>query len=257
MHFKDQLHRKIELTGTPNRIISLVPSQTELLFDLGLRDKIVGITKFCVHPKELRKNKSIVGGTKQVDFKKISALAPDIIICNKEENTKEMVARLETIAPVWVSDIYTIEDTLEMICQFGTLFSVEEKAGEIAEAIITELQAFKNFMGSKPTQKVAYVIWKNPYMVAGQNTFINHLLHLNKFENIFNHKDSRYPQIRMEELDTADTVLLSTEPFPFKNDDVDQLKNALSKKVHLVDGEYFSWYGSRLLEAFSYFKTLH
>lgn len=257
MDFKDQLNREVEVPHAPKRIVSLVPSQTELLVELGLEDSLVGITKFCVHPVWLRKSKAIVGGTKQVHYHKIEALQPDLIICNKEENTKEMVRALEKIAPVWVSNICTIEDTLKMIHQFGLLFSVEEKANELAKTIQTELLEFKEFMVSKEPQKVAYVIWKDPFMVAGANTFIDYLLQLNKFENIFSNKTSRYPEILIEELEQADRVFLSTEPFPFKLTDVTKLKNTLHKEVCLVDGEYFSWYGSRLLGAFKYFKSLH
>ncbi len=218
MRFKDQLHREIELQSGPTRIVSLVPSQTELLVDLGLSDRLVGLTKFCVHPEGFLKTKTIVGGTKQVHYSTIEALRPDLIICNKEENTKEMVLELEKIAPVWVSDIYTIEDALRMIHQFGELFSVTEKALELTHKIEAALVDFKDFMISKPIKKVAYVIWKHPYMVAGATTFIDHLLNLNKFENIFSKKASRYPEVTMKELEEVDVLLLATEPFPFKKD---------------------------------------
>jgi iron complex transport system substrate-binding protein len=257
MHFKDQLHREVEVPQTPVRIISLVPSQTELLVALGVGDRIVGVTKFCVHPTGFKKTKTSVGGTKQVRYDKIKALRPDLIICNKEENTKEMVEGLEHIAPVWVSDIYTISDTLRMIYQFGALFSVREKANELTEKINDALANFKNFIDSKQARKVAYVIWKGPYMVAGANTFIDHLLRLNNFENVFGTKDIRYPEVSVEELKAADIIFLSTEPFPFSNTEVVQLKNTLNKEVRLVDGEYFSWYGSRIVDALSYFRTLH
>ena len=256
MRFKDQLHRELEVPHSPKRIISLVPSQTELFVDLGLEDRIVGVTKFCVHPEGFKNTKTIVGGTKQVRYDTIEALQPDLIICNKEENTKEMVLALEKIAPVWVSDIYTIDDTLKMIRQLGKLFEVTQKANELCELISLELSEFKDFIASKKSKKIAYVIWKNPYMAAGANTFIDYLLQLNNFENIFSQKESRYPEVLEEELMQADEIFLSTEPFPFKDSDVSKLKNALNKEVRLVDGEYFSWYGSRLLRAFDYFRTL-
>ena len=132
MEFVDQLNRTITLTKPPLRVVSLVPSQTELLIDLGLHKNIVGVTKFCVHPKSLRKEKTIVGGTKQVDFEKIKLLKPDIIICNKEENTEEMVLKLENIAPVWVSNIATISESIEMILELGEIFEIKGKAFEIA-----------------------------------------------------------------------------------------------------------------------------
>jgi iron complex transport system substrate-binding protein len=257
MLVKDQLKRTLQFQHPPNRIITLVPSQTELLVDLGLRSKIMGITKFCVHPNKLRKEVAIVGGTKMVDLDKIRSLRPDIIICNKEENTKEIVEQCTKIAPVWVSDIYTVEDSLEMISSLGEIFSVTEKALEISKKIDSEIKQFSNWLENHSVRNVAYLIWKKPYMAAGSNTFINAMLRLNNFNNIFSETNSRYPEIELEDLKAADLVFLSSEPYPFKETDVLELKKALQTEVLLVDGEYFSWYGSRLQQAFSYFKTLH
>ncbi|RMA57882.1 ABC transporter substrate-binding protein [Ulvibacter antarcticus] len=254
---RDQLNRIVPLKGVPKRIVSLVPSQTELLFDLGLGDALVGITKFCVHPSSLRKVTKIVGGTKNVNFKKIKELSPDIIICNKEENTEEIVALCSQISPVWVSDIYTIEDALEMIKMLGEIFLVSEKALGISSQINSKLGLFSEFIKDKPKMKVAYLIWKNPFMIAGRQTFINELLQLNHFQNIDVDPLSRYPEVELSDLKKADLVLLSTEPFPFKQSDVVELQNTLECKVLLVDGEYFSWYGSRLKDSFIYFKSLH
>src|SRR6476620_6925257 len=115
----DQIGQVSSFDAVPQRIVSLVPSQTELLSDLGLGNKIVGITKFCVHPAHLKSTKTIVGGTKKVNYEKIKALSPDIIIANKEENTLEMVNELQAICPVWVTDIVTPEDNFQMISDFG------------------------------------------------------------------------------------------------------------------------------------------
>ncbi|MEX2350096.1 MAG: helical backbone metal receptor [Flavobacteriaceae bacterium] len=258
MEIHDQMGRSITITKPLNRIVSLVPSQTELLVDLELENQLVGVTKFCVHPESLREQKTIVGGTKQVHYDKIEALRPDIILCNKEENTKEMVERLEKIAPVWVSDIKTIDDCLEMIDAFGDMFDKPQRAGEIRAAIKMELDSFKEFIKEKPTVKVIYLIWKNPWMAAGSSTFINTLLKANHFENSVAHRDERYPEITAKELKKADLILLSSEPYPFKRKHIKELQQQLKdKKVLLVDGEYFSWYGSRLIKAFSYFRTLH
>ena len=256
MLVSDQLHRAMYLPSIPKRIVSLVPSQTELLVDMGLEDCIVGVTKFCVHPESLRKKKTVVGGTKKVNYKEIRALQPDLIICNKEENTQEMVLQLQSIAPVWVSDIYTVQDALVMIQSLGTLLGVSATANKLAETIKNQLLSFQHDMVGATKKKVAYVIWKNPWMVAGKYTFINHLLALQNFENIITSNTSRYPEVSLKILDQADLVLLSTEPFPFKEKDVEALKEALQTEVRLVDGEYFSWYGSRLAKAFDYFKTL-
>lgn len=257
MEFIDQLKRTVNLDATPSRIVSLVPSQTELLVDLGLRNKIVGVTKFCVHPLDLRSDKMVVGGTKTVNLDKIKSLNPDIIICNKEENTEEMVLELEKFAPVWISDVNNISESIEMILEFGNIFQVSKKAIEIGSNIESQLDTFQDFVRNQASRKTLYLIWKDPYMAVGRDTFINRLLDLNKFENVIKEPKSRYPEINMEVFKGADLVLLSTEPYPFKNEHVLKMQGEIDAEVRLVDGEYFSWYGSRLQKAFDYFKTLH
>ena len=257
---KDQLKRDIQLKKTPKRIVSLVPSQTELLVDLGLETSIVGVTKFCVHPKHLRRSKVVVGGTKQINIEKIKALKPHVILCNKEENTKAIIESLEAIAPIYISDIYNLEDCFELIKMYGAIFNVEAKASSLVLNIQNKRNAFQLQIKDKKRLKVAYFIWKNPWMVAGNNTFINHLLELNKFENMYSNQ-KRYPEIKLNDSvqnKDVQVVFLSSEPFPFKevnkNEVHDFYPNAITM---LVDGEMFSWYGSRLTKAFNYFKTLH
>jgi ABC-type Fe3+-hydroxamate transport system substrate-binding protein len=258
MKHQDQLKRILELDNTPKRIVSLVPSQTELLVDLGLEASIVGVTKFCVHPFSLRKNKAIVGGTKQVHFDKIRDLNPDIILCNKEENTKEMILKLEKIAPVHISDIYNLDDALELIGLYGVLFSVDKNARQLIDNINSEYKDFNEYVNGQSTLKVVYFIWKTPWMIAANNTFINEMLVLNNFDNFFGDLN-RYPEIELNAIDKdVDVIMLSSEPFPFKEEHIESLRLRFPKsKVILVDGEYFSWYGSRLVKAFTYFKTLH
>jgi iron complex transport system substrate-binding protein len=260
----DQIGIAHSFESSPKRIISLVPSQTELLYDLGLEDRIVGITKFCVHPYHFKSTKKIVGGTKKVHYDRIRLLEPDIIICNKEENTQEIVEVLREICPVWVTNIATIEDNFQMITDFGQIFNQSPDASGEAQNLIDKLafalSDFKNFIKDIPVKKVAYFIWKNPYMVAGSGTFIDELLKLNHFQNHFASKE-RYPEIeldKMEEKGVLDLVLLSSEPFPFKAEDGYEIAKCTEKaKAILVDGEMFSWHGSRLLKAFDYFKYLH
>lgn len=256
----DQLQRVINLKQRPNRIISLVPSQTELLCYLGLKDSIVGITKYCVHPSDLKKSVSVVGGTKQIHLDRIVSLNPDIILCNKEENTKEIVQVLEGICTVHISAIFTIEDSLELISQYGKIFNKAAEALLLIRNIQKEANEFDNFIKNEPILKVAYFIWKNPWMVAGNNTFIDYLLQINKFENEYANKD-RYPEIQLSKKSVSkdvDLVLLSSEPYPFKEIHKEELRAYYPKaKIILVDGEMFSWYGSRLVKAFEYFKKLH
>ncbi|WP_243456775.1 ABC transporter substrate-binding protein [Polaribacter batillariae] len=238
------------------RIISLVPSQTELLVDLGLENAIVGVTKFCVHPKNIRKSKMVVGGTKTIHLDKIKALNPTFILCNKEENTKEIVEACEKITQTHTSEIYTINDTLELIKIYGGFFSKEKEAQNLILKLNTIIEDFYQFIKNKPTLKVVYFIWKNPWMIAANNTFINYLLTLSKFENVYKNL-SRYPEITIENLKQSDFILLSSEPYPFKENHITEIRQyAKNAKIILVDGEYFSWYGSRLLKAFGYFKKL-
>lgn len=258
--YTDQLGNTITLSKTPMRIVSLVPSQTELLFDLGLEDKIVGITKFCVHPYHLKQTKKIIGGTKKVHVEKIRLLQPDIIIANKEENTQEIVEQLQDIAPVWVSDVITVEDNLKMIEELGKIFSVRTKAQNWIDKISFGLQDFKNFMKDKPFKRSAYFIWKNPYMAAGGNNFINEMLKLNHFTNIYEDRDSRYPEVIVQKMriqGDPQVIFLSSEPYPFKDEDAFELgRHTHHAQTVFVDGEMFSWYGTRLVKAFTYFKQL-
>ena len=255
----DQIGNTHSFETSPKRIISLVPSQTELLYDLGLESKIVGITKFCVHPYHFKSTIKTVGGTKKVHFEKIRLLQPDIIICNKEENTKEIVEELSQICPVWVTNIITIQDNFQMISDFGKLFNCRIEAQKWNDKLAFALHNFKNYIKDKPIKKVAYFIWKDPYMVAGSDNFINELLKLNNFDNVYLNK-GRYPEIELSKMileNIPDLVLLSSEPYPFKEENMIEIeKHTQNAKTVLVDGEMFSWHGSRLLKAFEYFKKL-
>jgi ABC-type Fe3+-hydroxamate transport system substrate-binding protein len=241
------------------RIVSLVPSQTELLHDLGLEDQVVGITKFCVHPYHYKSIKLIVGGTKQIKIDKIKDLNPDIILCNKEENTKEIVEACRSICEVHVSELYNIQDTLELIRYYGERFNTRTRAVNICEKINRNLNDFKIYIKDKPTIKVAYFIWRNPWMVAAKGTFIQHLLELNKFENIYANLE-RYPEVdinKIQQEGDPEVVMLSSEPYPFKDEHAFEIgRVAHHPKTIFVDGEYFSWYGSRLIKAFDYFKSI-
>ncbi|MBG6185995.1 ABC transporter substrate-binding protein [Flavobacterium sp. CAN_S2] len=256
----DQIGITHSFETSPKRIISLVPSQTELLYDLGLEDRIIGITKFCVHPYHFKLTKKIVGGTKKVHYEKIRLLQPDIIICNKEENTAEMVDELREICPVWVTNIITIEENFQMITDFGQLFNCRTEAQKWNDKLSFALSDFKKFIKDKPQQKVAYFIWKNPFMVAGSDNFINELLKLNHFQNIYQ-TSGRYPEIELKKIrleGDPDLVFLSSEPYPFKEEDAFEIgRFTHHAKTVFVDGEMFSWYGSRLLKAFDYFKKMH
>jgi len=249
----DMLGKKIVCNYPPKRIVSLVPSQTELLYDLGLKDSISGQTKFCIHPKEFFGNANKVGGTKKVDFNKIIALNPDLIICNKEENTKEIVETLEEKFPVWTSDIVTIEENNKMIELLGKITQTEVKAAKIITGINQSFKIKQIFKG-----RCLYFIWKKPYMAAANDTFINTLLNCSGYVNVLENT-ARYPALEESEIIALnpDTVFLSSEPYPFKEKHIEELQHILPKaKIRLVDGEMFSWYGSRILHSWQYFSEL-
>lgn len=257
--FEDQIGNKINLTTVPKRIVSLVPSLTELLVDLGLEDLIKGVTKFCVHPEEIRKQKQVVGGTKNVKLDVVQALKPDFILANKEENTKETVEELQKVAPVYVSDINTIKDLKALIVALGRIFTVEKKATLLHSEIIQSQIDFTTSIQHRKEQTVWYFIWKDPWMLAGTETYINELLALNKFKNFTNQK--RYPIIAFDNFEaqnTPDVILLSSEPYPFQQSHIDDLKKKFpNSEIKLVNGEYFSWYSfSSLNNGFEYFKQL-
>lgn len=230
----------------------MVPSQTELLVDLGLWDRIVGVTKFCVHPKGLKKEKTVIGGTKNFHFDKIESLQPDLIIGNKEENYQEGIEKLAEKFPVWMSDIYTLEDAYRMILGIGELTDTFSKANEIVSQIKHGLEKEFKLKGS-----AVYLIWKDPLIAVGSNTFIDSMLEKAGFKNLIN--QSRYPEIDLEEIVklNPEFLLLSSEPFPFKEKHILFFQEKLPKtKIKIVDGEMFSWYGSRLLFAGKYFEGL-
>jgi ABC-type Fe3+-hydroxamate transport system substrate-binding protein len=252
------LDKPTALQAVPKRIVSLVPSQTELLHQLGLEAETVGITKFCVHPSGWLATKKRVGGTKTVNKAIIDQLLPDLIIANKEENVKEQVEELALHYPVWLTDVNNFEEALQMIADVGIITGKQPEAKTLAAAIDKNFYELEKLETQNPKPKTAYLIWRNPYMAAGGDTFINDMLNKCGFENIFAEKN-RYPQINIAELQTANCklLLLSSEPYPFKQKHIDELQNQLpGTKIVLVDGEMFSWYGSRLLQAPGYFNEL-
>ncbi|MGI8891904.1 MAG: ABC transporter substrate-binding protein [Bacteroidia bacterium] len=257
MVYTDQTGREVNIISVPQRIISVVPSQTELLYDLGLKDRIFGITKFCIHPDEMFRTKTRVGGTKQLHIDKIKELNPDLIIANKEENTKEQLEELMQFYPVWISDIKNLDDALTMIKSVGELTGTEKTANEILLNIQIKFRELDKAINQQPKATAAYLIWQKPYMVAGGDTFINDMMKRAGLINVFQNQN-RYPETTREELNQLkpDIILLSSEPFPFKEKHRQEMeKSCTGSRVLPVDGEMFSWYGSRLLKAADYLKT--
>ncbi|HCM36215.1 helical backbone metal receptor [Chryseobacterium sp.] len=235
------------------KIVSLVPSITEALFDLGLTEnEVVGRTKFCIHPQDMVKNVPVIGGTKNINIDKIKALQPDLILANKEENIKEQVEALMDDFKVTVTNVETIEDNYYLLKNLGKLLGKEDRAQLFNIKIYDILHQAK----LETPVKAAYLIWKNPYMTIGGDTFINRILTEIGFENIFKER-TRYPEIKTEDLVDADLIMLSSEPFPFKEKHIEELQAFYpDKKIMIVDGEAFSWYGTHIAKCENYFREL-
>ena len=241
---------------SPQRIISLVPSITELLYDLNLSAETVGVTKFCVHPKKWHATKARIGGTKNIQIENIKSLKPDLIIASKEENIQEQVEILANFFPVYLTDVCNYEDAIKMILNIGKITSKTKEA----LILIDEIQSGFNSILTRPQNiKTAYFIWKDPYMTVGGDTFINDMMNKLGLNNLYGHLQ-RYPQITLQDVAALkpELILLASEPYPFKEKHIIEIqKNLPGANVLLVDGEMFSWYGSRMKYVPTYFNNLH
>lgn len=235
-----------------------MPSQTELLFDLGLKEDVIGITKFCIHPPEWFNAKTKVGGTKKLNLTLIDQLNPDLIIANKEENEKDQLEFLMQRFPVWVSDIKNLDDACSMIKAVGSLTEKNIAAEKLVNTITGEFNNLAESVIAKKTKKAVYLIWNEPMMAAGTDTFINDMMMRCGFENVLENQQ-RYPVLTVEKLKELGPkyILLSSEPFPFNENHKKYFQlDFPASKILLVDGEYFSWYGSRLIKAQGFFNSL-
>lgn len=246
--------RAVTIPFPIRRIVSLVPSQTELLVDLGLEELLVGVTKFCIHPAGMKERVGQIGGTKAVKIDQVIALKPDLVIGNKEENLQSDIETLEQHVPVWMSDIHDLETALDMIRQVGLLLEKAQKSLQVIESIFHKFNQLDQLKKSDELTKVLYLIWRKPYMAAGKGTFIDDCLTRCGWTNCV--PQARYPEIDQATLQ-PDLILLSSEPYPFQEKHIEELKALYPKaKIQLVDGEYFSWYGTRMLGAPDYFMDL-
>lgn len=253
--FTDQLGRTMLVDLPLRKIVSVVPSQTELLYHLGLEKEIAGITKFCIHPEKWFREKTRVGGTKQLHLDKIKELRPGLILANKEENDRTQIEELAASFPVWISDICRLEDATAMVEAVGSMTSKED----IAASLIRRINEGFALLKTQRKKRIAYFIWKDPYMAAGGNTFINDMIERAGFENVLKDK-LRYPEVDLQEIEklNCDYLFLSSEPYPFREKHFAAfLQTVPNAKPVLVNGEMFSWYGSRLIMAADYFRKLN
>jgi ABC-type Fe3+-hydroxamate transport system substrate-binding protein len=240
----------------PRRIVSVVPSLTELLFELGLDQRVAGITKFCIHPESWYRTKTRIGGTKNLDIKKITELSPDLIIANKEENTKEQIEILKKDYPLLLTDIHNLDEAVKTISEIASITGTDKSGKIIINEIDSEFDRLKSY--ELAVQSCAYIIWNDPLMSVGGDTFISDILRHAGYKNVFGNK-IRYPETSISELQKIkpEVILLSSEPFPFKEKHLYKMKEELiDSEIMLVDGEMFSWYGSRLKYSPAYFLKL-
>ncbi len=254
--YTDQLNNKIKLSTSPKRIISIVPSQSEFLWQIGIRNQLIGITKFCIHPKEMFNKIERIGGTKKLNINKIRSLKPDLIIANKEENNQQEIELLQKEFNVWISDIYNFNDAFYMMKKLSVILNKESETQKLITTIKASLKPIKNIFKNIT---VAYFIWNKPYMVAANNTYINFVLNYLGLKNTA-HNLQRYPEVNEVILKkiNPNICFLSSEPYPFKQKHIIELQQILpASKIIIVDGEVFSWYGTRILQLADFVKQLN
>lgn len=238
----DQLGNGFSFVESPRRIISLVPSISELICDLGKEDCLVGCTSYCVHPTTLS-DITKVGGTKKVDIALLRSLSPDLIIANKEENTKSDILKIQEEFKVWVSDVKTHEDAMEMTMNLSFLLG----KSDVGKIICQQTSKCLEIFSSNEMQRTLYLIWRKPYMSVGGDTYIHDIMEWCGYQNVCGDK-KRYPKLSIQDIEalSPEIILLSSEPFPFKAKHIYELqKISPNSEVYLADGEFFSWYGSR------------
>jgi ABC-type Fe3+-hydroxamate transport system substrate-binding protein len=224
---------------------------------MGLGERIVGVTKFCIHPLEACKSKMQIGGTKQLKLDLIHQLNPDLIIANKEENTSSDIEALQQRHAVWTSDIVSLNDSYDMMIRLGGLLQCQERA----ESMVSDIKVGFSDMPQRKPLRALYLIWNDPWMAAGTSTFIHSMMVAAGFSNVTDQlTNSRYPIVSVQDvLELApEVILLSSEPFPFDHRHQKQFEAQFPTiRIQLVDGEIFSWYGSRMKRAPAYFNKLH
>ena len=242
----------LALTRPPRRIVSLLPSTTETVCALGLADALVGITSYCVEPRAAVRGKLRVGGTKDPDLDRIRALAPDLVVANVEENVREHVERLRAWGiPVWVTYPRTVAEGLRMVRELGELTGTEARADDLLAELEPLLARVRAECARRPPVAVFYPIWREPYMTIGADTYIHDVLAVCGGRNVFGARPGRYPTVTLEEVAAArpEVVLLPDEPFRFRRAHVRDFAAVGARRIELVDGRRFSWYGPRIGEA--------
>ena len=250
IHAVDDRGREHDTGKPPGRIVSLVPSTTETLFRLGCGGRVVGATRFCVRPDEVG-GLPKVGGTKDPSIDRIMALEPDIVIGNVEENCEKAFREMEACGlRVYAAYPRDVDGALQDLLRMGSVLGRRKEA----EVLFERIRKTRSALRKRPF-RYAYLIWRKPWMAAGRAYFISSMLSEAGGTNIFADSEKAYPEVQVEDLAEADFVLLSSEPFPFKERHRQELVEAADihpSRILFVDGELCSWHGARMAEAFPY-----
>lgn len=259
MIFIDDLGNELNFDKKPKRIISLVPAITETLYDLNLEELIIGVTKECTYPIHFKSTKQIVGDTKTIELEILKELKPDLVFCNTTINSLEIITKLQKVTKVYITKVITIDDSKQMIKNLGILLNRRTEADLLNRKIDLKLEDFKLFITSFNTLKVAYFTGYNPWIATGNKTYTNSLLSLNKYTNIYN-AQNYLPKInpkRIRHDGDPEILFFPSKPFTFEDQHAFEISEYTNRSSAVfIDGEMFGWFGSRLIKAFEYFKTL-
>ncbi len=245
-------------TGEP-RIVSLVPSLTELLCDLGLAGNLVGRSGFCIHPREAVKRIPKMGGTKDADLDRIRAAAPTHLAVNVDENRREQVEELARFVPhVVVTHPNAPEDNLDLFRLFGGIFRREAAAVKLADDFRAAREELRRAVAGLPRERVLYLIWMDPWMTVSRVTYISAMLAAAGWDTLPERSEARYPVADAVSpgLTLIDRVLLSSEPYRFGERHLDEAAARFGAPAQLIDGEMVSWYGSRAAAGLRYLARL-
>jgi ABC-type Fe3+-hydroxamate transport system substrate-binding protein len=255
----------VALPAEPRRIVSLIPSITELLFTLGLDDRVVGVTIFCTEPRDRVARTAKVGREKDPDPARIRSLAPDLVVANMEENRRDVVDALRAEGvPVWVTFPRTVVDGIGLVRELGALIGVEDVADELARSLEAAHAAALARIGGRPRPRVFCPIWRGPYMTINRDTYVHDMLRTCGADNVFGASPVRYPTVTLEEVRAAapDVILLPDEPYRFRAvhradfSTIPDVPAVRAGRVHLVDGKLLSWYGPRIADALARLPSL-
>ena len=256
--YRDASGTLVAVPARPTRIVSLIPSVTELLFALGLDDRIAGVTVFCTEPRDRVARMPKVGREKDPDLSRIRALAPDLVIANMEENRRDVVDALRAEGvPVWVTFPRTVVEGIGLVRELGSLTEAEAAAATLARSLEAAHARVLARVGGRPRARVFCPIWRGPYMTVNRDTYVHDMLWTCGGDNVFADKPTRYPTVTLDEVRAAapDVILLPDEPFRFRAvhqadfNSLGDVPAVQAGRVHLVDGKLLSWYGPRIAEA--------